>query len=143
MKTAAVAAIIIMAGSGPAFAQSPPTLEPGAPICWVGGLPFSPGATARTSSTVMVCGANGAWTASNEDASGCMAEGKFSNTLSREGVTSTKAVSVECQADGRQFLSTLHNGYRSFTIRDPVNAVQYHCGGQLCEILLLQMIFGL
>lgn len=99
MKIAAVLAILI-AANGAAFAQTSPELTPAAPICWVGGLPFSPGTTARASNTVMACQTDGTWASSNEDASGCMAEGKFSSTHSREGVTSSKAVSVECQPDG-------------------------------------------
>jgi len=99
MKTA-ITAILIMAGNGAAFAQTPPEFIPAAPICWLAGLEFSPGATARASNTVMVCGTDGTWANSKDDAAGCIKEGKLSNTQSLEGVSNNKAVSVECQADG-------------------------------------------
>lgn len=99
MKKLATAAFIFV-GVSSTCAQDGPQTFVSEPRCWLGSITFSPGATIRASNKVMICETGGTWAASDEAASGCILEGKFSSTGTLEGVSNNKAVSIECMADG-------------------------------------------
>jgi hypothetical protein len=84
-----------------ANAQNPTDQASSPNVCWMAGLAFSPGATARVSDTVMICQAGGAWFDHDQQvAAGCFFEGKFYSTGARKEIAGIPAIKAICIQNG-------------------------------------------
>lgn len=68
--------------------------------CWLGSLSFSPGATVRAGSQIMVCSSENAWEPTPEAASGCIFDGDFFGVGAVDNGPRQDAQRMFCRNDG-------------------------------------------
>lgn len=93
-----LAVALLLAGTMPAFAQEEGTVGQGR--CWLGGMSYSPGATARAGNAVMVCTSGLVWEITSDWAAGCLHDGRFYGIGAVPNASSSQQVLSECQPDG-------------------------------------------
>jgi hypothetical protein len=94
-----IGASLVLAAS-PAFGQSTPAPDTPATRCFIAGKAFSAGATIKASSTVEICGVDGAWTTTQQTSSGCFFADNFYSTGASAAVAGSKTASEICGPDG-------------------------------------------
>lgn len=89
-----------------ALAQSQPAADAPAVRCLLAGKSFSPGATIRASAAVNVCGPDGAWTTTQQTASGCFFADNFYGVGASATVAGSKSSVEICGPDGTWSVAT-------------------------------------
>jgi hypothetical protein len=85
--------------SWPALAQAP-AQPPEQPRCWLGSTGYSPGATMRAGSAVLVCTPAFTWEPTMGPAGGCLHGGDFYSVGAIQNASNQQQRLTQCQPDG-------------------------------------------
>ena len=94
-----LALFLLFVSTAPGAAQSV-VIPPEQPRCWLGAMSYSPGATIRAGTTVMVCTSDFAWVPTEQEAAGCVHSGNFYGIGAIQNASSQQQILSECRPDG-------------------------------------------